>query len=76
MPGSELVITGEAGADPRSYRVNFARIRADLGYVPQWTVKAGAVELHDAYTRYGLTQAEFERKFTRLAWLSGQGVLR
>ncbi|GAB3911612.1 SDR family oxidoreductase [Kibdelosporangium lantanae] len=76
VPGSELVITGEAGADPRSYRVNFARIRADLGYVPQWTVKAGAVELHDAYTRYGLTQAEFERKFTRLAWLSGQGVLR
>jgi nucleoside-diphosphate-sugar epimerase len=76
VPGSELVITGEAGADPRSYRVNFARIRADLGYMAQWTVKAGAVELHDAYTSYGLTREDFERKFTRLAWLSGQGVLR
>jgi nucleoside-diphosphate-sugar epimerase len=76
VPGSKLVITGEAGADPRSYRVNFARIRADLGYTAQWTVKAGAVELHDAYTRYGLTREDFEQRFTRLAWLAGQGVLR
>jgi nucleoside-diphosphate-sugar epimerase len=76
VAGSKLVITGEAGADPRSYRVDFARIRTALTYQAQWTVKAGAVELHDAYTRYGLTRADFEQKFTRLAWLAGQGGLR
>jgi nucleoside-diphosphate-sugar epimerase len=76
VAGSKLVITGEAGADPRSYRVDFARIRTALTYQTQWTVKAGAVELHDAYTRYGLTRADFEQKFTRLAWLAGQGGLR
>ena len=27
VPGSELVITGETGPDPRSYRVDFSRIR-------------------------------------------------
>jgi nucleoside-diphosphate-sugar epimerase len=70
VPGSKLVITGEAGADPRSYRVDFAAIRAALpGYTARWSVKDGAVELAEAYERYGLTQAGFERKFTRLARL-------
>ncbi|MET0136609.1 MAG: SDR family oxidoreductase [Kibdelosporangium sp.] len=74
VAGSKLVITGEAGADPRSYRVDFSRIRAALpAFEAQWTVKAGAVELHDAYTQYGLTREDFEQKFTRLAWLEKSG---
>jgi nucleoside-diphosphate-sugar epimerase len=76
VAGSKLVITGEAGADPRSYRVDFSRIRAALpAFQAQWTVKAGAVELCDAYRQYGLTQRDFEQKFTRLAWLRAQGGL-
>ncbi|KAA2259167.1 NAD-dependent dehydratase, partial [Solihabitans fulvus] len=55
VPGSRLVITGEAGGDPRSYRVDFSRIRALLpDYDPQWTVRAGAAELYEAYLRHGL----------------------
>ena len=70
MPGSKLVITGEAGADPRSYRVDFSRFRAAIpGFDCDWSVKAGAVELVDAYQRHGLTRQDFERRFTRLAWL-------
>ncbi|MFC4112803.1 NAD-dependent epimerase/dehydratase family protein [Nonomuraea zeae] len=68
VPGSTLLITGETGADPRSYRVDFSRIRAALpGYEASWTVKEGAVELIDAYRAYGLTRESFERRFTRLA---------
>jgi len=71
VPGSRLVITGEAGADPRSYRVDFSRIRRALpGFAPRWTVKAGAVELYDAFTAFGLTRHGFERDFTRLARLA------
>jgi nucleoside-diphosphate-sugar epimerase len=71
VPGSTLVITGEAGADPRSYRVDFSRIRAALpDHEARWTVKAGAVELVDAYKRCGLTRHDFDRLFTRLARLS------
>jgi nucleoside-diphosphate-sugar epimerase len=74
VDGAKLVITGEAGADPRSYRVDFSRIRAALpSFEAEWTVKAGAVELHDAYTRHGLTREDFEQKFTRLAWLRKTG---
>jgi nucleoside-diphosphate-sugar epimerase len=71
VPGSRLVITGEAGADPRSYRVDFARIRAALpDFHPEWTIKAGAVELAESYRTNGLTRASFDRRYTRLARLS------
>lgn len=73
VPGAELVITGEAGADPRSYRVDFSRIRAALpGYQARWTVKAGAVELVETYGRLGLTEHDFQHRFTRLARLAAR----
>lgn len=71
IPGSRVLITGETGGDPRSYRVDFSRIRAAVpGFDARWTVKAGAVELAEAYRRHGLTDADFRHRFTRLAWLS------
>ncbi|KAB8190555.1 NAD-dependent epimerase/dehydratase family protein [Nonomuraea phyllanthi] len=70
VPGSTLAITGETGADPRSYRVDFSRIRAAMGYEARWTVKAGAVELIDAYREHGMTRKDFERRYTRLARLA------
>ncbi|WP_236789698.1 NAD(P)-dependent oxidoreductase [Amycolatopsis sp. GM8] len=70
VPGSRLVITGEAGADPRSYRVDFARFREAIpGFDCEWSVKDGALELVDAYQKYGMTAHDFEQRFTRLAWL-------
>lgn len=70
VPGSRLVITGEAGADPRSYRVDFSRFREAIpGFACEWTVKAGAIELVEAYQKFGMTQHDFEERFTRLAWL-------
>jgi nucleoside-diphosphate-sugar epimerase len=71
VPGARLVITGEAGADPRSYRVDFSRIREALpAFHAMWTVKAGAVELAEAYQRHGFNQRDFDRRYTRLARLS------
>ncbi|GAA2649998.1 SDR family oxidoreductase [Streptomyces aculeolatus] len=70
VPGSRVVITGETGADPRSYRVDFSRFRTALpGFDCEWTVKQGALELADAYRAHGLTRQDFERRFTRLAVL-------
>ncbi len=37
VPGSELLITGEAGPDPRSYRVDFSRVRKALDFEAPWT---------------------------------------
>jgi nucleoside-diphosphate-sugar epimerase len=71
VPGSELLITGESGGDPRSYRVDFSRVQKALpGFDCAWTVPDGAAELAAAYTANGLTQEDFDRRFTRLARLS------
>jgi hypothetical protein len=64
-----LSITGESGADPRSYRVDFTRARAELGFEAQWSVADGARELYEAYTAHGLTTDDFGQIFTRLARL-------
>ena len=69
VPGSELLITGEAGSDPRSYRVNFGRARRELGYEALWSVADGAAELYAGYTALGLRRDDFDTRFTRLARL-------
>ncbi|MEX0170299.1 NAD-dependent epimerase/dehydratase family protein [Streptomyces sp. LMG1-1-1.1] len=70
VAGSKVRITGENGADPRSYRVDFSRFRAAIpGFDCAWTVERGALELADAYREHGLTAEAFERRFTRLAVL-------
>ncbi|WP_067985966.1 NAD-dependent epimerase/dehydratase family protein [Nocardia caishijiensis] len=71
VPGSRLVITGESGADPRSYRVDFSAARAVLGFEAAWTVPAGAAELFDEYTARGLRSEAFFQRFTRLPHLRG-----
>ncbi len=72
VPGSELSITGEAGNDPRSYRVDFSRARAELGYEARWSIPEGAVQLAREYRARGLTQEGFDRRFTRLAVLNAR----
>jgi nucleoside-diphosphate-sugar epimerase len=69
VPGSAVAITGESGADPRSYRVDFSRARNELGFEAAWSIADGAAELYAAYTAHGLQRNDFERKFTRLARL-------
>ncbi|MFI8458211.1 NAD-dependent epimerase/dehydratase family protein [Kitasatospora sp. NPDC085464] len=70
VDGSKVRITGEAGADPRSYRVDFSRFRAAVpDFACEWTVQRGALELAEAYREFGLTKEAFEQRFTRLAVL-------
>jgi nucleoside-diphosphate-sugar epimerase len=69
VPGAKLLITGETGADPRSYRVDFSAFRNALGFRAAWSVPDGAAELYKAYISAGLTDQDFTRRFTRLAHL-------
>jgi nucleoside-diphosphate-sugar epimerase len=69
VPGSRLEITGETGADPRSYRVDFSRAREALGFEARWTIPEGARQLAGEYRARGLTQDAFDGLFTRLAVL-------
>ena len=69
VPNSSLLITGESGPDPRSYRVDFTRAREGLGFEAAWSIPEGAAELYRAYTENGLTSDDFSSRFTRLPQL-------
>ena len=69
VPGAKLLITGETGADPRSYRVDFSAFRRELGFNAAWSVPDGAAELYNEYLSAGLTADDFANKFTRLTQL-------
>lgn len=70
VEGSTVEITGEYGGDPRSYRVDFAKVRAALpGWRAQWDIARGARELAAAYARHGLTEHAFRHDQVRLAVL-------
>ncbi|AYF73755.1 SDR family oxidoreductase [Nocardia yunnanensis] len=78
VPESTLAITGESGADPRSYRVDFGYARKELGFEATWSIPDGAAELYREYTARGLTADAFFQRFTRLAHLKSlkeSGVL-
>jgi nucleoside-diphosphate-sugar epimerase len=69
VPGAKLLITGETGSDPRSYRVDFSAFRRAAGFEAAWSIPDGAAELYKEYTSAGLTSDDFFKKFTRLPHL-------
>jgi nucleoside-diphosphate-sugar epimerase len=68
VTGCEVEFADGSTSDPRSYRVDFAKLgRAFPGLALEWDARRGARELIDAYRAVGLTEADFEgRSFVRL----------
>src|SRR6267154_1538997 len=58
VPDCQIEYLASGGPDPRSYRVNFGKIRERLpGFQPEWNARRGAKELHAACQ---LAQLNFE----------------
>ena len=79
VPGCRVEIASDAGPDPRSYRVNFAKIARVLpAFKPKWDARRGAEQLFAAYRRSGLTLGEFEgpryQRISHIQKLIGDGV--
>ncbi len=62
----------EKGADNRSYRVNFDKIRALLpDFAPKWTAQTGAKQMREMFERIQMTSEMFRADpFTRLKMLN------
>lgn len=61
VPGSTIRYAEGGGPDPRSYQVDCGKLERTLPeFKPQWTVRRGMEQLHDAFREHGLTRAEFE----------------
>ena len=61
VPGSRVEYAEGAGPDKRCYRVDFGKIEKTLPeFQPEWTVRQGIEELHEAYKAIGLTIEDLE----------------
>lgn len=71
LPDSRVSYAAGGSPDPRSYRVDFAKLNRLLpDYHPTWDACTGAQQLAAAYRRACLSQAEFTGpRYTRLAQL-------
>ncbi len=70
FPGCELTV-GAAGADNRSYRVNFDKIQRLLpDYKCQWSARDGARQMRALFETINMSEADFKSPpFTRLKML-------
>lgn len=71
IPGSQVEYSKDGKPDPRSYRVDFGKIRRLLpGFKPRWNCRRGVEQLAAAYRERGLSFDDFEGpRFKRIEQL-------
>jgi nucleoside-diphosphate-sugar epimerase len=74
IPAAKVVYTGEVGADPRNYRVNFDKLSRVLpDFRLQYDLASGMEELHRKMVEHGFGKKDFEgEQFVRLRTLKGR----
>jgi len=72
VPGCELEVRRQPGADRRTYKADFGKFARTFPQVEfEWTPQTGAHELRTAFESIGLTEEALrDKRFTRLAWLN------
>ena len=71
VPGSDVEVRAEAGADQRTYRTSFEKFKQTFpDFRFKWSPETGAAQLVEDLRRVGLDREKFESSdFTRLKWL-------
>lgn len=71
IPTAKVVYTGEVGADPRNYRVNFDLLYSLLpDFRLEYNLERGMEELHRKMVEHGFSKTDFEGdRFVRLRTL-------
>lgn len=71
VPGSSVEILNKTGADERTYRVDFSKIKQTLPeFKPAWNLRRGIEEIYQAYQKFGLLQEDLQSaKFFRVRWI-------
>jgi nucleoside-diphosphate-sugar epimerase len=77
IPTAKVVYTGEVGADPRNYRVNFDKLARHLpDFRLEYDLARGMEELHRKMVEHGFAKEDFEGdRFVRLRTLKGRFTL-
>jgi nucleoside-diphosphate-sugar epimerase len=71
VPGSQLQVLAQVGADQRTYKTDFSKFAGAFPeFVFEWDPRTGARELSAAMRAAGVTREVFhDSRFTRLQWL-------
>lgn len=80
VPGCRIQYLPGGGPDPRSYRVDFSKIKNHLpGFSPKWNVRRGAQELYAACKEANLKLEDFDgprfKRITHIRKLLAAGQL-
>ena len=72
IPQAKVVYTGEIGADPRNYQVNFDLLKKVLPeFILEYSLERGIDELFHKFKQHGFSAKDFESdKFIRLKTLN------
>jgi nucleoside-diphosphate-sugar epimerase len=71
VPGCQLELLAQPGADQRTYRTDFTKFaRTFPDFEFHWSLEKGVVNLYQALTAIPLTHEIFvDKRYTRLHWL-------
>jgi len=71
VPGAELQVLAQSGADQRTYRADFGKFEAAFpGFRFLWNPEDGAREVYEAFRAIGVGERIFgDKRFTRIKWL-------
>ena len=70
VPNSKIEYATNADKDSRSYKVNFDKIREQIGYKTKWKLKGGIRNIYEELKKRGLEEKDFnDEKFYRVKYL-------
>lgn len=70
VPNSKIEYEINADKDSRSYKVNFDKIREQIGYKTKWKLKGGIRNIYEELKKRGLGEKDFnDEKFYRVKYL-------
>jgi len=70
VPDSKTEYAKNADKDSRSYKVNFDKIKDQLGYKTKWKLKDGIKSIYEELKKRGMQEKDFnDKKFYRVKYL-------
>jgi nucleoside-diphosphate-sugar epimerase len=72
VPGCEVEVLGDPGADQRTYKADFGKFaRTFPEFSWRWSARTGAAELLERFAQIALTREQYlDSRYTRLRWLT------
>jgi len=70
VPDSKIEYAKNVDKDSRSYKVNFDKIKDQIGYKTKWKLKDGIKSIYEELKKRGILEKDFnDKKFYRVKYL-------